>query len=168
MHLLPHTKPEFRKWKVCFTRTSFSLLTICFKPPEPFFEPQRKVPPPDHLIVTASFGRIVPSTVLNLFPQNQRLNIHPSLLPAYRGAAPLQHTIANGEKETGVCIIDMLKFSEGIDSGPIWASTRMVGVHSVRYVLTFVSRCCQMLPSLLYEKQWLWKEEVYLCQSCGT
>ncbi|KAK7047279.1 Methionyl-tRNA formyltransferase [Paramarasmius palmivorus] len=60
-----------------------------------------------------------------MFHPDRRLNVHPSLLPQYRGAAPIQHTILNGDKETGVCIIDMLKRSEGIDAGPIWAMDRM-------------------------------------------
>ncbi|KAJ7599065.1 formyl transferase [Mycena floridula] len=103
VHFIPKTKQEFRRWK----------------PPAPFHESEL---PLDHAIVTASFGRIIPSSVLDLFRKDRRLNIHPSLLPAYRGAAPLQHAILNGERETGVCIIEMLKFSEGIDSGAIWGS----------------------------------------------
>ena len=76
----------------------------------------------NHLLVTASFGRILPDSLLELFPPQQRLNIHPSLLPAYRGSAPIQHAIMNGDKMTGVCVVEMLSKAKGIDAGPIWAN----------------------------------------------
>jgi len=59
---------------------------------------------------------------LKLFHPMRRLNVHPSLLPAYRGPAPIQHTILNDEKVTGVCVVEMLKKKEGIDAGPVWRS----------------------------------------------
>ena len=65
---------------------------------------------------------------LKLFHPLRRLNVHPSLLPAYRGPAPIQHTILNNEKVSGVCIIETLKKREGIDAGPIWGSTKMVRI----------------------------------------
>lgn len=67
------------------------------------------------VIVVVAYGFIIPKEILN----NKRygsLNIHPSLLPKYRGAAPLQRTIINGEKVSGVCIIQM---DEGVDTGDI-------------------------------------------------
>jgi len=67
--------------------------------------------------VLASFGAIVPPQFLN-FPKHGILNIHPSLLPKYRGASPAQAAILNGERETGVTII---KMDEKIDHGPIVA-----------------------------------------------
>lgn len=82
----------------------------------------------NHLLVTASFGRILPDSLLELFPKGQRLNVHPSLLPAYRGPAPIQHAIMNGDMETGVCVIEMLKRGGGIDTGEIWGQQRSVGV----------------------------------------
>ncbi|KAJ3556029.1 hypothetical protein NM688_g2251 [Phlebia brevispora] len=79
------------------------------------------VPPPSNrLLVSASFGRILPNTLLNLFAPGRRLNVHPSLLPAYRGAAPIQHTIMDGRTETGVCVIEMMERKKGIDAGEIW------------------------------------------------
>ncbi|KAF7980579.1 hypothetical protein HWV62_37757 [Athelia sp. TMB] len=74
----------------------------------------------DHLLITASFGRILPKPFLSLFPQGQRLNVHPSRLPAYRGPAPIQRTIMNDEKSTGVCVIETLPYKMGIDAGPVW------------------------------------------------
>jgi methionyl-tRNA formyltransferase len=64
--------------------------------------------------------------MLSSFQPPHRLNVHPSLLPAYRGPAPIQHTIINGEQETGVCVIQMLKMSEGIDAGAIFGKQGMV------------------------------------------
>ena len=96
--------------------------------PPPFSELQMDSPNPDHLLVTASFGRILTATQLDAFLSTRRLNVHPSLLPAYRGPAPIQHTLLNGEQETGVCVINMLKKKEGIDAGGIWGFTGVVCV----------------------------------------
>lgn len=53
--------------------------------------------------------------------------MHPSLLPHYRGPAPIQHALLNGERETGVCVIEMLKMKAGpVDSGDIWGSEKTV------------------------------------------
>ena len=84
------------------------------------------VPPLNHLLITASFGRILSGSQLKLFHPLRRLNVHPSILPAYRGPAPIQHTILNNEKFSGVCIIETLKKRHGIDAGPVWGSTKMV------------------------------------------
>lgn len=81
------------------------------------------------MLITASFGRILPDSLLALFPAGQRLNVHPSMLPKYRGAAPIQHAIMNGDKVTGVCVIDMLEKSKGIDAGEIWAKQVSVSYH---------------------------------------
>lgn len=94
------------------------------KPPAPFNRPPSG--PSNHLLVTASFGRILPDPFLNLFAPSRRLNVHPSLLPAYRGAAPIQHVIINGEKETGVCVLGMVELSKGLDSGDIWGKKTVV------------------------------------------
>lgn len=65
--------------------------------------------------VLASFGEIISKEVLGIFPHGI-LNIHPSLLPKFRGAAPVQATIATGEKQSGATII---KLDEKLDHGPI-------------------------------------------------
>ena len=65
--------------------------------------------------VVAAYGRIFPRPLLEL-PAGGCVNIHASLLPAWRGAAPIQAAIAAGEKETGVTTMVM---EEGLDSGPI-------------------------------------------------
>jgi len=65
--------------------------------------------------ILASFGSIVPKEIIDIFP-NGILNIHPSLLPKYKGPSPIQTTILNGDDTTGVTII---KLDEEIDHGPI-------------------------------------------------
>lgn len=81
---------------------------------------------PDHVLVTASFGRILSNRLLEQFVRGRRLNVHPSLLPAYRGPAPIQHALLNGDKRTGVCVIEMMERKKGIDAGEIWGRTEMV------------------------------------------
>jgi methionyl-tRNA formyltransferase len=67
--------------------------------------------------VLADYGQIVPRSVLEL-PAHTILNVHPSLLPRHRGAAPIAATIAAGDSEAGVALMAM---DEGLDTGPIVA-----------------------------------------------
>ncbi|KAH6918016.1 formyl transferase [Coprinopsis sp. MPI-PUGE-AT-0042] len=108
----PDTKPEFRTWEL----------------PAPFSS--QTDPPSKHVLVTASFGRILTRKHLSQFQPHRRLNVHPSLLPQYRGPAPIQHSILNGDKKTGVCVIEMLEAvskkiqpKSTIDAGGVWASS---------------------------------------------
>ena len=68
---------------------------------------------PDCIVVVA-YGQIIPKSILDVPPKGI-INVHGSLLPAYRGAAPIQWSIARGEKETGVTTMLM---DEGMDTGP--------------------------------------------------
>ena len=65
--------------------------------------------------VVAAYGKILPKWMLDA-PKYGCINVHFSLLPKYRGAAPINWAIANGESETGVTIMQM---DEGLDTGPI-------------------------------------------------
>lgn len=67
------------------------------------------------LLVVVAFGQILDEEFFN-YPPLGSLNLHPSLLPKYRGAAPVIHTLLNGETETGVSI---MKIDQGMDSGDI-------------------------------------------------
>lgn len=67
------------------------------------------------LIVVAAYGKILPEYVLN-YPEYGCINVHGSLLPKYRGASPIQASVLNGDKTTGVTIMYMAK---GLDSGDI-------------------------------------------------
>lgn len=69
------------------------------------------------VIVVAAFGQILPESILSLPPYGC-INIHASLLPRYRGAAPIQWAIINGDRETGVTIMYMEK---GLDTGDMLA-----------------------------------------------
>ena len=69
---------------------------------------------PDAMIV-AAYGLIVPQAVLDM-PRRGCINIHASLLPRWRGAAPIQRAILAGDEETGVCIMQM---DAGLDTGPV-------------------------------------------------
>ena len=70
---------------------------------------------PDLLVVVA-YGKLLPAWLLEL-PRYGAVNLHASLLPRYRGAAPIQWAMANGEPETGVCA---MKLDEGLDTGPVY------------------------------------------------
>lgn len=59
--------------------------------------------------VIASFGHMIPSYIINAFKLKTMLVVHPSLLPKYRGACPIQHAILSGDRETGVSIIEISK-----------------------------------------------------------
>lgn len=72
------------------------------------------------LLVLASYGRILPAELLAL-PRLGALNVHPSLLPKYRGATPIQTAIARGERETGVSIMLM---DAGLDTGDVVLAER--------------------------------------------
>ena len=72
-------------------------------------------------IVVVAYGLIVPKYVFDL-PKYGCLNIHPSLLPRWRGAAPIHNAILSGDRETGVCI---MKISEGLDEGDIFLTKKL-------------------------------------------
>lgn len=65
------------------------------------------------VIVVVAFGQIIPKEILEM-PKYGCINVHASLLPAYRGAAPIQWAVINGDKESGVTIMRM---DEGLDTG---------------------------------------------------
>jgi len=67
------------------------------------------------IIIVVAYGMILPSSILNLPPYGC-VNVHASLLPKYRGAAPIQWALLNGEKKTGMTTMSM---NEGLDTGPI-------------------------------------------------
>ena len=73
------------------------------------------------IIVVVAYGHIIPKNILAT-PKIATINIHASLLPKYRGPAPIQWAIINGEKETGVTIILM---DEGLDTGDILLSSKV-------------------------------------------
>ncbi len=81
------------------------------------------------VVLVAAFGMIMEKEVLDI-PQKGFLNIHPSLLPKYRGPSPIQSAIINGEKESGVAII---KLDEKMDHGPIISSSKVPLKENITY-----------------------------------
>ena len=85
---------------------------------ESFIAQIRELTP--NLMVVVAYGQILPQRLLDV-PPHGCLNVHTSLLPKYRGAAPIQWAIADGEPETGVTI---MKMDAGLDTGPMLATRR--------------------------------------------
>ena len=67
------------------------------------------------IVLVVSYGQIIPKNLLNI-PKNGFLNVHASLLPKWRGAAPIQRSIMNLDKETGISV---MKLNENLDEGPV-------------------------------------------------
>ncbi|PNS08515.1 methionyl-tRNA formyltransferase [Solilutibacter silvestris] len=84
---------------------------------DPEVQAQLRALEPD-LIVTAAYGLILPKKVLKI-PFHGCWNLHGSLLPRWRGAAPIQRAIEAGDAETGVCLMQM---AAGLDTGPVLLS----------------------------------------------
>lgn len=82
---------------------------------DPEFVEQIRALAPD-LIVLASYGKILPQSLLEIAPLGN-WNLHASLLPRYRGAAPIQYALLNGEQETGVTLMEMVA---EMDAGDIY------------------------------------------------
>lgn len=71
--------------------------------------------------VVVAYGKILPRAVLDAFPRGC-VNVHGSLLPRWRGAAPIQRAVMAGDAETGVCIMQL---DEGMDTGPVLLERRV-------------------------------------------
>jgi methionyl-tRNA formyltransferase len=71
--------------------------------------------------VLVAYGRIIPAEILDIFPHGI-INIHPSLLPEYRGSTPIEQAILDGKKETGSSIMRLVN---EMDAGPIYAQSKL-------------------------------------------
>jgi methionyl-tRNA formyltransferase len=100
---------------------------------------------PDLMVVVA-YGQILPQRLLEV-PKHGCLNVHTSLLPKYRGAAPIQWAIADGEEFTGVTIMRM---DAGLDTGPI-LSTRRTAILPADDSQTLHDRLAELGAELLVE-----------------
>jgi len=98
------------------------------------------------LIVVCSYGLIIPSNILEA-KKYGCLNIHPSKLPKYRGAAPLQRAIIDGEKSMSICIMQM---DATLDTGDIILSADFPITENTTYPL--LSEQCGIIGALLLEK----------------
>lgn len=130
----------------------------------PVLQPQRLRSPeavaelskykPD-MIVTAAYGQILPKAVLDM-PALGCLNVHGSLLPKYRGGAPIQRCIINGEKVTGITLMYM---AEGLDTGDMIAKVEVpiqdddtAGTMFEKLSIAGASLLKEQLPSLVNGK----------------
>ena len=114
----------------------------------PLYQPER-VREPDFMrglerlapdvIVVAAFGQLLPQTVLDI-PPCGTINLHPSLLPKYRGAAPIQWALINGETQTGVTL---MLLDAGEDTGDI-ISTRCVPIRDEDDAFTLTEQLAQL------------------------
>ena len=111
-------KPQLSPVKTLALRLGLPVLQPARARDEKFIAALRAFQP--DLIVVAAYGQILPQSILDL-PRHGCLNVHTSLLPKYRGAAPIQWAIANGDAGTGVTI---MKMDAGLDTGGIVAQRR--------------------------------------------
>ena len=109
---------------------------------EDFIETLRGLPA--DLAAVGAYGQILPKSILDL-PRFGCLNVHTSLLPKYRGAAPIQWAILNGEIETGVTI---MKMDAGLDTGPILTQEK-TPIHSEDTAQSLHDRLAQLGAQLL-------------------
>ena len=109
-----------------------------------FLEELRALQP--DLIAVAAYGQILPVSILSL-PRFGCLNVHTSLLPRYRGAAPIQWAILNGDAETGVTI---MKMDEGLDTGDI-ITQATTPIHPEDNAETLHDRLARMGAELLVQ-----------------
>lgn len=96
------------------------------------------------LAVTASYGKILPEAFLNIKPC---INVHPSMLPKYRGATPIQSALLNGDTQTGVTI---MKTEVGMDDGDIFVQQTVDILPEDDYIL-LLDKLAQVGLSLLKE-----------------
>lgn len=96
------------------------------------------------LFVVVAYGKIIPQAVLDI-PKLGSINVHPSLLPEYRGPAPMQAAIAEGDDQTGVSI---MLLDAGMDTGPILAQ-EVLSLDADETYGSLVGKVHQMGPRLL-------------------
>lgn len=98
------------------------------------------------LAVVAAYGRIIPNRWLSL-PPREFVNVHGSLLPRWRGAAPIQRCIEAGDQETGVCLMHMVA---ALDAGDVYA-TGVVAIDDVDDSVTLTEKVAELGGRMLVE-----------------
>ncbi len=116
---------------------------------QPLIENIAKLKP--DLIVLASYGKIIPQEILSI-PKFGSLNVHPSLLPKYRGASPIQTAIISGEKETGITIMLM---NEKLDEGDI-LSQGLVPIDTTDTYFSLSKKLALAATKLLNQTTFAW------------
>ncbi len=98
------------------------------------------------IFVVVAYGKIIPPSVLSI-PRLGCINVHPSLLPRWRGPSPRQAAIEAGERESGITI---MLLDEGIDTGPILAA-KIIPLASDETTASFTEKVCTAGPPLLVQ-----------------
>ncbi|MCS7180029.1 MAG: methionyl-tRNA formyltransferase [bacterium] len=109
-----------------------------------FINKIKKISP--HFIVVISYGKILPISIIEI-PKIACINLHPSLLPKYRGPAPIEWAIINGETKTGITTI---KMNEKVDEGEIILQKEIEILPSDN-VITLKNKLSQLAPEVLIE-----------------
>ena len=99
----------------------------------------------DYFVVVA-YGKILPKELLEI-PKKMCINVHGSILPKYRGASPVQSALLNGEKETGVTIMQM---SEGMDEGAMICVSK-IAIASDETTATLFEKFAEISPNALID-----------------
>ena len=104
------------------------------------------------LLVVAAYGLLIPPWLLD-WPRVAALNVHASLLPRWRGAAPIQYAILTGDRETGASIMEM---DAGLDTGPVYSRRKLAieagetaGMLHDRLALSGAELLMESLPGIL-------------------
>lgn len=105
------------------------------------------------LIIVAAYGRIIPEKIINI-PRLGIINIHPSLLPKFRGPSPIQNALLNGETETGTTL---MLIDEGMDTGDILKQVS-VKIDSNEKYPELLEKLARLSADLLLEVLPLWIE----------
>ncbi|MFC1802174.1 methionyl-tRNA formyltransferase [Patescibacteria group bacterium] len=98
------------------------------------------------LFIIAAYGKIIPNNILDI-PKYKTLNIHPSLLPKYRGATPIQSAILSGDNETGMTIIQL---DEEMDHGPILAQ-EIIDISDIPHISELSEKLARLGANILAE-----------------
>jgi methionyl-tRNA formyltransferase len=98
------------------------------------------------LVIVIAYGQIIPNALLGI-PKNGWINVHFSLLPKYRGAAPVQRAIWNGEKISGISIFQL---DAGMDTGPLYLQ-KTVSIDEVQTAGECLEMMSHLVPDLLSE-----------------
>ena len=98
------------------------------------------------LVIVIAYGKIIPNALLGI-PKNGWINVHFSLLPNYRGAAPVQRAIWNGEKISGISIFQL---NAGMDTGPLYLQ-KTVSIDEIQTSGECLEMMSRLVPDLLSE-----------------
>ena len=112
---------------------------------ENVFKTIKKLSP--DLLITIAYGGLIPKKILDI-PRCESINIHPSLLPLWRGASPIQSAILNGDTKTGISLMRMIP---ELDAGPIFAVTE-TPIDPEENTLTLSNRLANMSAILITDK----------------